>query len=121
MAINAYSIQLITTLLDGSTTQIPSPGSASTGSVLEVFGGFPMRIPGGTSDQNIKLGLLSDPLWLAVYGDEGISFQIFEDGTALEANPMAFVADVADGLGISEIWVSNSDAEEHIVYILASQ
>ena len=78
MAINAYSIQLITTLLDGSTTQIPSPGSASTGSVLEVFGGFPMRIPGGTSDQNIKLGLLSDPLWLAVYGDEGISFQILE-------------------------------------------
>ena len=121
MAINAYSIQLITTLLDGSTTQIPSPGSAETGSVLEVFGGFPMRIPGGASDTNIKLGLLTDPIWLAVFGDEGINFKILEDGTALEANPFAFVADVVDGLGISELWVSNDDAEEHIVYILAAE
>lgn len=121
MAINAYSIQLVTTLLDGSTTQIPSPGSASTGTVLEVFGGFPMRIPGSTSDQNIKLGLLTDPKWLAVFGDEGVSFRILEGGTPLEANPFAFVADVEDGLGISEVWVSNSDAEEHVVYILASE
>jgi len=121
MAINAYSIQLVTTLLDGSTTQIPSPGSAETGSVLEVFGGFPMRLPGGASDTNIKLGLLTDPLWLAVFGDVGISFKIVEGGTALEANPFGFVADVEDGLGISEVWLSNSDAEEHVVYILASE
>lgn len=121
MAINAYSIQLITTLLDGSTTQVPSPGTAQTGSVLEAYGGLPVRIAGGSSDTNVKLGLLSDPLWLAVYGDEGISFKVAESGTDLQANPFGFVANVEDGLGISEIWLSNADAEEHIVYIVAAE
>lgn len=121
MAINAYSIQLITTLLDGTTTQVPSPGIAQTGTVLEAYGGLPVRLPGGASDTNIKLGLLSDPLWLAVFGDEGVSFKIADGGTALEANPFAFIADVEDGLGISEIWLTNADAEEHIIYIVAAE
>lgn len=121
MAINAYSIQLITTLLDGTVTQVPSPGSAQTGTVLEAYGGLPVRLPGLASDTNIKLGLLSDPLWLAVFGDEGVSFKIASGGTAIEANPFAFIADVEDGLGISEIWLTNTDAEEHVIYIMATE
>jgi hypothetical protein len=121
MAIDAYSVQVISTLLEGSTTRLTSPGSASTGSVLEAFGGVPMRVPAGASDTNVKLGLLSDPIFLAVYGDTGISFKIASGGTSLKADPFAFLADEEDGLGISEIWVSNSDSEEHTIYIVAAE
>lgn len=119
MAINAYSIQLITTLLDGTTTQLPSPGSAETGVVGEAFGGLPMKIAGDATDQNIKLGMLSDPKWLAVYGDRGVSVKIAENGTAIPANPMMFVCDTDDELGISEIWVTNSQPDEKSITILA--
>jgi hypothetical protein len=121
MAIDAYSIQVISTLLEGTTSRMTSPGAESTGSVLEAFGGVPMRVPAGASDTNVKLGLLTDPIFLAVYGDKGISFTISSGGDALRADPFAFLADDEDGLGISEIWVSNSDSEEHTIYIVAAE
>lgn len=119
--VNAFSAQLITTLLEDSTTVLTSPGAAETGTVLEVFGGFPQRIAGSASDVNIKLGTLTSPLWLAVYGTTGVSFTISNGGDAIEANPFAFISDVDAGLGISEIWVSNSSAGEVGVTILAAE
>lgn len=119
--VNAFSAQLVTTLLEGTTTVLSSPGSAETGTVLEVFGGFPQRLAGSASAVNLALGTLTNPLWLAVYGDEGISFQISSGGDAIEANPFAFIADVDNGLGISEIWLSNSEPGEKSVTVLAAE
>lgn len=118
---NKFSVQLITTLLEDTATILPTPGSEGTGTVVEAFGGFPQRIAGEASDVNIKLGTLTSPLWLAVFGAKGISFKIASDGTDLEANPFAFIADTDAGLGISEIWVSNSEAAEIPITILCAE
>jgi hypothetical protein len=120
--VDGYSIQLITTLLDGSATAMSSPGTAQTGTVLEATGGLPHKIPGGTSDLNIKLGTLTDVKWLAIWADgEGVTFRVSNGGDALDANPFAFLANVEDGMGISEIWVSNTDTAERKVTVLAAE
>ena len=119
--IDSYSVQLITTLLDGSATALVSPGQAETGGVLEAFGGMPQRIAAGASDVNIKLGTLADPLWLAVFGNDGITFRLALAGQVLDANPFAFLADEQNGLGISEIWVSNSDSQEQTIILVAAE
>lgn len=121
MAINAYSVQLITTLLEDSATVITSPGQAETGAVLEAYGGFPARIAAGASGVNIKLGTMTDPKWFALFGAEGVSFTISDGGDAIAASPFAFLADVEDGLGISEIWVSNSDSQEHTITMMGAE
>ncbi len=122
MALNAYSILLTTSFLDGSTTVIASPlSTAATGSVGESFIGMPLRIAGSASAVNVKLNTLTNPLWLAVYAESGISFQISSGGDAIEANPFAFISDVTNGLGISEIWLTNSDVAEIAVTVLAGE
>jgi len=122
MSINAFSVQVTAALLDGSTTQLPTPGSAETGTVTEAFGGLPMRIPGGASDQAVYLGSLSNPKWLAVYGGDDISFRLVSGGTVIKANPFAFVADVDNGLGsISMIYVTNAGAAEAEFTVLAAE
>ena len=121
MGINAYSIQVITTLLDGSSVVLPSPGAEHTGGVIEAFGGMPQRIPGETTDMNLKLGTLTSPKWLAIFGAPGISIKTELTGTPMRANPFAFVADESEELGISEIWVTNSDPTERSITILAAE
>ena len=121
MAIDGYSVQVSSSLLDGTTTALTSPGAASTGDVGEAFGGFPFKLAASASAVNLKLGTLTDPKWLAVYGEAGVSFQIASGGQAIRANPFAFLADVTDGLGISEIWLSNSEASEVSVQVLAAE
>jgi len=120
MAVDGIALQLLTTLMEGSTTYMSSPGSEVVASLLESFGGLPQRIPGGTSDLNLKLGTLAITKGIAVYGDEGISFKISAAGDALPAHPFAYLGNnVAAGMGISEIWVSNSDQEEHQIVVVA--
>ena len=122
MAINSSSVQLIATLLDGSTTVLPTPGEAVTISILEAFGGLPQRIPGGTSLLNIKLGTLNRTKWLAIYGDEGITYRFEENGSDIPADPFSFLANnVVAGANVSEIWISNGATEEHIVTIVAGE
>ncbi len=122
MALNAYSILLTTAFLDGSTTVIASPiSTAATGVVGESFIGMPLRVAGSASAVNVKLNTLTNPLWLAVYAEAGISFQISSGGDAIEANPFAFISDVTSGLGISEIWLTNSEAGEIAVTVLAGE
>jgi hypothetical protein len=122
MTINNSSVQLVAALLDGTTTVMPTPGEAETIPVQEAFGGLPQRIPGDTLLQNIKLGTLSRVKWLALYGDEGITFRFEETGSDIPAHPFAFLANnVVAGAGISEIWVSNNDNEEHTITVLAAE
>lgn len=120
--VNSYSIQLLTSLLASGSTFVSNPGdSATTGDVVEAFGGLPQRIAAGAADVNIKLGTLTNPLWLAVFGAEGVTFKIANGGTALDASPFGFVADIQNGLGISEIWVSNSHSAQQTVTIMAAE
>jgi hypothetical protein len=121
MPVDSYSVQLIASLLDGATTIVPTPGTAQTGSVLEAFGGLPQRVGAGVSDLNIKLGTLTNPLWLAIWGAEGITFNTTLTGSEIDADPFAFLADETNGLGISEIWVSNSSGQEQSITILAAE
>ena len=117
--INAYNAQLTLSLLEDSTTALTSPGAEDSGTVTEAAGGFPQKIAGGASDVNVKLGSLTDPLILCVWGAEGVSFKISESGDAIAAYPFACLSDTATGLGISEIWVSNSDEAEQSYTFLA--
>jgi len=122
MAVNAANIQLIMALLEDSTTLMASPGAAEVISVTEVFGGFPQRVPAGASLTNVKLGMLTRVKFLAVWGDEGISFRYEENGSDVPAHPFAFLAtNTTAGMGVSEIWISNSDQEEHPITILAAE
>lgn len=117
--INKIQAQLTGALLEDSTTVLTTPGSSQTQAVGEVFGGNPSKIGANASDTNIKLGTLSNPLMLLVWGDAGISFKIASDGDKLNAHPFASLTDIQDGLGISEIWASNSADSESTITILA--
>lgn len=110
--IDSYSAQLSVSLLDGVTTSLSTPGSAETGTVNEAAGGLPHKIAASDTDVNVKLGTLTDPVLLAVWGGQGVSFKIASGGDAIAAYPFACLADVQDGLNISEIWVSNSTSSE---------
>jgi hypothetical protein len=96
-----------------------SPGSEQTGSVTEAFGGFPSLAAASASDVNVKLGTLSDPKVLCIWGEQGISFKIASDGDSIAAYPFACICDLANGLGISEIWVSNGEDSEKSYTIVA--
>lgn len=118
MAIDTYSVQLVYNLLEGSTVKLPSPGTAVTGDVVEANGGLPFLVPGDTT-VNIKLGTLTDPAAIGVYGDKGVQVQIEENGSWLPANPFAFVGAVVNSMAVSEVWVRNTDNQEHQVTIIA--
>jgi hypothetical protein len=117
-SIDSYSAQLSVSLLDGVTTSLSTPGSAQSGTVNEAAGGLPHKIAASATDVNVKLGSLTDPVLLALWGDEGVSFKISSGGEAIAAYPFACLADLSNGLGISEIWVSNGVAsEQNYTYI----
>ena len=121
MAVDGYSVQLICSFLDGSSVYLPTQGEAVTGDLVEGHSGLPMRIPGGGDIVNIKLSSITDPAWVAVWGDEDVQVRIVEDGTWLGTNPFAFVGAMVGGLGISEVWIRNNDNEEHAVTIYAAE
>lgn len=117
-SINSYSAQLTLSLLEDSSTVIGSPGDEDTGTVTESFHAI-CTVASSASDVNVKLGQLTDPLFLAAWGDQGISFKISSAGDAIAAYPFACLSDTNNGLGVSEIWVSNSEAEAKSCTIVA--
>lgn len=122
MAVDTYSIRVLASLLDGTTTYLSDDtAAATTGNLTEAHGGLPMLVAGLASDVNVKLGTLTDPKFLKVSGSVGVSIKIASGGTAISANPWAFLSEVTNGLGISEIWISNSDPSEATVTILAGE
>lgn len=121
MPVTNVDAQLIVTLLDGTTTVMQVSDEENI-AATEVFGGLPQRIPGNTSLLNLKLGTLALTKMLTVIGDTGISFRFEELGSDIPAHPFAFLANnVPAGAGISEIWVTNSDNEEHTITVLANE
>lgn len=119
MPVTNVNSQIVVTLLDGSTTYMQVDEELNI-AAQESFGGTPMRLPGGTSLLNMKLGLLSGVKKLLVVGDVGVSFRYEETGSDIPAHPFAYLANVVTGgMGVSELWLSNSDNEEHIVTVMA--
>jgi hypothetical protein len=122
MAADGYSINLTATLLDGTTTAVASPWSASTGDVAESFALQPILLAAGAEDVAIILGGLTDPLWIGVGGGEGVSLKLGQvTADPIQANPFAFVADVEDGLGVSIVYLSNSSEDDQSVALLAAE
>ena len=117
--VDTYNAQLSVSLLDGVTTVVSTPGSTSSGSVGESNGGFPQKIAASDTDVNVKLGSLTDPVLLALWGDQGVSFKISEGGESIAAYPFACLCDLENGLNISEIWVSNGTASEQTYTYMA--
>ena len=115
-----YSIKLNVELLEGTTTvTAPAPSIASLGSMTESFYGT-VTLAGSASAANVKLGTLTDAKFLALWSNgTGVTFQSTSGGTALQAYPTAFLSETTDGLGISELWLSNSNASARTVNILA--
>lgn len=118
-SIDTYNAELTLTLLESVTTVMATPGEEESGTVNEVAGGLPHKIDGDDTDVNIKLGTLTDPVILALWGGEGVSFKIASDGSAIAAYPFACLCDVENGLSISEIWVSNGTSSEQTYTYLA--
>jgi len=78
-----------------------------------------VALEAGASDTSLKLNLLTDPTALLVIGGTGISFKIGGTGTdAVRANPFAYLLDVDEGLGISDLLLSNSDSQPHDVTVI---
>ena len=117
-----YSIKLNVELLEGTATvAAPAPSVASLGSMTESFYGT-VALAGSASDTNVILGTLTDPKFLALFSSgAGVTFTIASGGTSLAASPCAFLAETTDGLGISEVWLSNSNASARTVNILAAE
>ena len=117
-----YSIKLNVELLEGIVTvAAPAPSVASLGSMTESFYGT-ASLAGSASATNVKLGTLTDAKFLALFSSgTGVTFTIVSGGTSLAAFPCAFLAETTDGLGISEVWLSNSNASARTVNILAAE
>jgi len=117
-----YSIKLNVELLEGTVTvTAPAPSVASLGSMTASFYGT-ASLAGSASDTNVKLGTLTDAKFLALFSSgTGVTFTIASGGTSLAAFPCAFLAETTDGLGISEVWLSNSNSSTRTVNILAAE
>ncbi|HUW96435.1 MAG TPA: hypothetical protein VMW58_11670 [Anaerolineae bacterium] len=113
-----YSVGLTTAILDGSST-VRTDTTTGTGTIAESFWAE-VSVPAGASDTVLKLNLLTDPDVLIILGAEGISFKLDSTGTdAISADPIAVISNDADGLGIDEILLSNSDSAPHTITIVA--
>ena len=115
-----YTVQVVTTLLTGTTTDRTKTDTADD-SLSESFWAE-VRLPAGASDTTLKLNLLTDPKVLVIYGGTGCSFKLDSTGTdAIAADPVAVVGNEDAGLGIDEILLSNSDEEEHTLTVIAME
>jgi hypothetical protein len=80
-----------------------------------------MTLVAGAANDSVDLGGITDPQYIIVFGGTGVSFKLGAAGTDdLEANPFGAVSD-EEGLGITEILLSNSDGVDHDVVIYAGE
>ena len=119
---DTYSIRLLAQLLDSTVTVLaPGPSVAETGSLTETFHAT-VTLAGSADATNVKLGTLTDAKFLAMWSSgTGVTFQTVPSGTAIEAYPCAFLAEVTDGTEMSEVWLSNDNASSRTVEILAGE
>jgi len=113
-----YSIQVVTAVKTGTTTDRTKTETADD-SCSETFWAE-VKLPGSAADTVLKLNLLTDPKALVVIGTTGISFKLDSTGTdAIYADPVAVICNEGDGLGIDEILLSNGQAGEATVTVIA--
>lgn len=117
-----YTIKLLAQLLDSTITVVaPGPSTAETGSLTESFHAT-VVLAGSASATNVKLGTLTDAKFLALWSSgAGVTFQTVSGGTSIKASPCAFLAEVTDGMEMSEVWLSNSNASDRTVELLAGE
>jgi len=80
-----------------------------------------IMIPAGTVDMSIPLTGLLSPEFLVTLGARGISVKRSALDTPLYADPMMIMARTVNGLGLTSILVSNSDTENHEIFIVAGE
>ena len=119
---NQYSLKLDISLLeDMAQVAVPGTSVSTMGALTESFYGV-VSLAGSASDVNVKLGTLTDPKFLSVYSSgDNVSLKIASAGTSIAAYPFACMGDVTNGLGISEIWLSNGDSSARTVEVLAGE
>ena len=94
--------------------------NTETGTESEYFQAK-VNVPSAASDKVVYLGSITDPVFLAVLGAEGITFKLDAGGTdAIGAYPMALIMN-NDGLSIDRILVSNGDGQAHEITIVAAE
>jgi len=120
MASDSYSVQVVTSLLTGTSTDRTNTTTADD--MCDETFWAEVSLPAAASDTVLKLNLLTDPKVLVVLGAKGVSFKLDSTGTdAIHADPVAVVGDEDDGLGIDEVLLSNSDSQAHDVIIIAME
>lgn len=112
-----YSVQVVTTLLASSTTERTTTQTAAA-NLTENFWAE-LRLPAGASDQALALNLLTDPTVIVLEGAEGIWMSFSIGGTKIYADPIAVVANEADGLGYGTIYLGNDSAIEQAIKVIA--
>ena len=118
MASDNYSVEVVTAVLTGTTTDRTATATADD-SCTEIFWAE-VKLPSEAADTALLLNLLTDPKVLVVYGAKGVSFKLDADGTdAIAADPIAVVSNEGDGLAINQVLLSNGDTAEHTVTIMA--
>ncbi len=119
---DTYTIRLLAQLLDSTVTVLaPGPSTAETGSLTETFHAT-VTLAGSASATNVKLGTLTDAKFLAMWSSgTGVTFQTETSGTDISAYPCAFLAEVTDGMEMSEVWLSNDNSSSRTVELLAGE
>ena len=74
----------------------------------------------GAADEILKLGLITDPIMIAVFSPDGVvTFKLDSTGTdSIGGSPVAIIAN-SDGLGVDEILLSNSSGVELDIVVIA--
>ena len=81
-----------------------------------------MRLESDASDTSLKLGLITNPIFVAVFSPEGdVGFKLDSTGTDLiKAFPFGIAMD-EDGLGIDEILLTNGAGNALDIIVIAAE
>jgi len=117
---DCFTIQVVTSLLTGSTSEY-SKDATSDDTLTEDFRST-VTVAAGAADDSLTLGGMTNPKALVVYGEQGITFKLGAAGAdAVGADPIAVVIDEGGGLNIAAILISNADAVDHQVLVIAME
>ena len=114
---DTFTMQLVATLLTGSSTERTKSETETVESLQEEFW-TAYRLSSGASVE-LTLGALTDPAFIFVEGAEGIWVKLDNTQAAHYADPYFVVSNVSDGLGQSTITIGNDDSIEHTVTVIA--
>ena len=115
-----WSVVLTVSIMDGSAT-LRTETATLTGTIKQQAW-VTDTVAAAAADQSIALGGCDDPDIVIVLGDTGIVYKLGAAGTDdIGADEASLVADDDDRLGISAVLVSNADAVDHDVTVIAFQ